>query len=202
MESLKLKVENRTILYYNQYKYRVMISISNQQGFPSPWQHQSKTEMNVLTLIRDFAAENVQGNKIRHTYSGVSFYSNDLDAVNKFHALGPKKSTQIFEAELAPAGVKLFKKDPPAKYRAYLKDKRIESSVKDELCTFFVNNTGLKPNGPLHSFIHPNNTYRFNYAWIHAGQYFDYDDPAALTYISLLFPGIVGKTYKLEKKQD
>jgi hypothetical protein len=202
MGSLKLKVEIRPSLYYKKYKYRALIKIPNARGFPTRWGRSVPGHKEMLTTIRTFIGENIEGNSCRYTYSGISFYSNDLDAVNAFYALSSTHSKEIFEAEIGPQGIKIFKKDPPAKYRAYLKDKKIESTVRDELCEFFVNNTKLKPNGPLYRFVRPENTYRFSHTWIYSGQYFDYDDPAILTYMTLLFPGIIGKTYKLEKQQS
>jgi hypothetical protein len=202
MELLKLKVEIRPSLYYKKYKYRALIKIPNARGFPTRYHRSLSNDKVMLTTIRTFIGENIEGNSRRYTYSGISFYSNDLGAVNEFYALSSTHSKEIFEAEIGPQGIKTFKKDPPAKYRAYLKDKKIESTVRDELCEFFVNNPKLKPNRPLHRFVRPENTYSFSHTWIYSGQYFDYDDPAILTYMTLLFPGIIGKTYKLEKQQS
>ena len=202
MESLKLKVESRSQLYYKKYKHKCTIKAKNSRGFPAPWFEHTKKDRTLLTLIRNFGYDHEEDNLIRYSSGSISFYSNDLDKVKEFHAMCPEKASQIREVELAPTGIKLFKREPPAKYRSYLRDQKIETTIRDELSEFFANNPKLKPNGPLWRFIRPENTYRFNFAWVHSGQYFDYDDPGMLTYVSLLFPRLVGKTYKLEKQQS
>ena len=202
MESFKLKVEQRMTLYYNQYKYKCGISVDNAQGYPAPWRNSTKLDRELLTRIRDFTEKHNEGNKFRQSYGSISLYTNDLNTVTKFHRLSPKKASAVHEVELGPDGVKVFSKQPPANYRIYLKDKKVEYSVVDDFKEFLDRNPNIKPNRPLRRFVYSRNSYRFKHTWIYSGYFFDYDDPNVLTYVSLLFPGMVGKTYKLEKKQD
>lgn len=178
------------------------MSVDNAQGYPAPWRNSTKLDRELLTRIRDFIQEHNEGTKFRQSYNSISLYTNDLDIIIKFHALCPKKASAIHEVELGPDGVKVFSKQPPANYRIYLKDKKVEYSMIEEFKEFLDRNPNIKPNRPLRRHVYSRNTYRFNHTWTHSGEFFDYDDPNILTYVSLLFPGVVGKTYKLEKKQD
>lgn len=211
-----MKIDTRATLYYNKYKYKTTLFYTKDYDSNSWCALTGKRYSNyrtILGLIKDFIRDYNADNKFRRKASSVTLYSNDLDTVIKFRLLNIKEATPITEVELAPHGTKLFSRTPPAKYRAYLKNARIDSKFIDDFGKFLSKNTKIKPNSSLIRLIfskkfnsrlaggyYPNRT-SHNY-WIHSSQFFDYDEPSILTYVNLMFSDIIGKTYKLEKKQN
>lgn len=134
----------------------------------------------------------------RHEGDKMAVFTNDIAILEKLLDICPKSEfTQLI---LSPAGVKYFKKDPPANYRVYLKSKRIEADTRESIIDFLTTRNLASGSGTLLRNL--NSQRQWQNSYIHTGQYIDYDDESTLTYMSLIFPGIIGKTYKLEKKTD
>lgn len=134
----------------------------------------------------------------RHEGDKVAVYTNNIDILVELTQL--QKDAELTEIILSPAGTKYFKMDPPAKYRSYLKNKRIDSDTRESLLDFFETRNLVTPSGSLLRGLKSSSQYRNS--WVSSTQYLDYDDDTTTTYLSLMFSGIIGKTYKLEKKTD
>lgn len=133
---------------------------------------------------------------IRFEGDKMSMYTNDMDILEQMAKIQP--TVELTQIVLSPAGTKYFKSNPPAKYRVYLKARRIDESTRNSLLDFFKRDLGT-PCGSLKGNIEAKNAWRWS--WITNHNFIDYNEETTLTYMSLMFPGILGKTYKLEKKQ-
>jgi hypothetical protein len=206
--SLKFKTEDRTILYYNKFKYKVSvqtlrvqervqesIQLGNLISLPEIYTA-SRTDREKISIFLDLYREN---NKFRLEGDRITFFSNDLALIEQFQSLA--NSALITEA-VVTHGVKLFKNTPPAKFRSYLKTTRIESEFRSEFVKYLERTDGLRPNNPFLRCLYPQSSWGYKYIWIYDHYFIDYDDPSMLTYMHLMFPNVLGKTYKLEKKSS
>lgn len=134
----------------------------------------------------------------RHEGDKVAVYTNNIDILSELVKV--QNDAELTQIVLSPAGTKYFKLDPPAKFRSYLKNKRIDADTRESLIDFFETRDLVRPSGSLLRGLKSNSQYRNS--WVSSTQYIDYDDDTTTTYLSLVFSGIIGKSYKLEKKTD
>jgi hypothetical protein len=105
----------------------------------------------------------------------------------------------ISEIDLSPTGVIYFKRhDPPATNRTYLKSKRVTNEEKKELLDYFNRTPSIYPSRALASWINYPSSYGISYS--SQSHFVDYDYEGTQMMLHLLFPNLVGKSYKLEKK--
>lgn len=130
----------------------------------------------------------------RREGDGAAIYTDDHNIINEFLAFSP--NSQITRVVPMPSGVIQFKKEPPAAYRVYFKTTSHPGSVRQDLIDYLDRTPDMDPNfvllralGQEWPMIH-----------FHNGQYLNYNDDRNLLMMHILFPGILGKTYKLEKK--
>jgi len=134
----------------------------------------------------------------RHEGDKIAVFTNDIAILQEM--LSIQSDVKLTELLLSPAGVKYFKNDPPSKYRVYLKSKRITDDERDSLLTFLERTDIVEGCDGLRRNLSSSVNYRNS--WVHTGQFIGYNEESTLTYFSLLFSGLVGKSYKLEKKTD
>ena len=124
----------------------------------------------------------------------VCIYSNEIDIINEVLDFSP--SAEVTQIVPMPSGVIQFKKDPPAAYRVFLKTLSKPGSIRQELIDYLERTPDMVPNSVLKRAL--------SYTWrninFHDSQYFNYNDDRNILVMHLLFPGILGKSYKLEKK--
>ena len=228
MVSFKLKVEERSTLYYSKYKYRVAIShpflylaywcnsikelreriaddamlhernkVKYQLG---EFVHPTEAEYNKLGKILAFRKKfnNEPDTGTRHERDSISFFCNDITLFDGVRKINP--GATITEVKLLPAGVKYFTKEPKIKYRLYLKTKRVELELRDELLDYVRRTPDLYCNLPLENWLR--STSRYKHIWMRDNCTIDYNNESVLTMMHLLFPKITGKSFKLEKRQD
>ena len=220
MASFKSKVENRTHLYYNKFRYKLKITepnifaaheAANVDEFRAVLKEELVHALNYPYALRRLSPEfdedtlssfisfRVKYEKddrvtFRKEHDTVSVYSSDLSILNEVYDFKPDAT--LFEAQVSPAGVKYFTREPPAKYRAYLRNKRVEDTFSDDMIMFLERNPDVKPSEAFkYSML---SIYKSR--WAHEGHFIDYNDESILTMLYLMFSGVIGKTYKLEKK--
>jgi hypothetical protein len=88
----------------------------------------------------------------------------------------------------------LFKREPPAKYRAYTTNGKMPSDFKESFMDYITRTPDVRPSSSFMNYFGRRNTYLWD------KYYIDYDDEKNLMMIMLMFPGMIGKKYKLEKK--
>lgn len=220
--SLKLKVEEREKLYYSKYAYKAVCRVKGAHytnNITSIDEYKDKIQTiqgglrrypvhipdgleeidyhDLDTLIRYIVKfEKNEKGTLRREGNNITFFSNDLDFLKKAPStFSPKK---LFKAELLPAGVKYFKRDVPAPYRVHMKEARVPASIKNDVISFIRKNEGVEGSSAFMMWLH--RPHRWDQVWCSKTFYINYNEPSQLTMMHLLFPEIIGKNYKLEKK--
>lgn len=213
----KLKVEYRPRLYLKKYVYKAKFKMLD-----AFWTRSAKTYQDVLEHInryKQYHAPNRNYNLaelkkyvewrnnnkdnigVRIEGNSVSIFANDIDWLEKeLAALVP--DAKFYRVQMYEDNTLYFLKEPKFKYRVYFKSgsapkdflqsvshfiEQYKDNKKVKVCNSLV--IGAKTGGPK---------YRFSY--LHSSYHIDYVDEAMLTIIHMLFPNLVGKVYKLEKR--
>lgn len=136
---------------------------------------------------------------IRLEYNKICVFSNNIKILNEIYNID-KNAVLTQAVNPSEPGVLLFARQPEFKFRTFIKNKKVSSDFKETLMGFLDAHPYLKPCGALKNRLNdPKVTTNFGYLGF--GTYFiDYNDDAMLTYFHLVFPEVVGKTYKLEKR--
>lgn len=135
---------------------------------------------------------------IRLEYAAMDIYTNDISLLNKYYDISP--NTIVFSEAIGnfTDDVMFFSKEPKFKYRVYLKSKRMPDNFKHDFLKFVTTHPSVNPCNALVNHLTSNSMWR--HAIPHDGLYLEYDDESTITLICLMFPGVAGKTYKLEKR--
>ena len=226
LSKLVIKTLDRTNLFFNKFVYRINVTgvpsvhrinkcaniqdyidyidklyadwESSNQRYPNGW-YRTPPNSSDIDLVR---VENLIGlmqkynDKSLITYrsenSTVSVYTSDLVLAKEFaDTLSVGLLTQV---NPMPTGVMLFKREPPAKYRAYATNNKMTPDFKESFVAYLERTPDVKPSSSFKNSF----TRRYNYLW--DNYYVDYDDEKNLMMMMLMFPGLIGKKYKLEKK--
>jgi hypothetical protein len=220
-------IDQRASLYYNKFKYRARFHC---RGITLAWF--DYTEDEILERIKrnhkrfiganaknilDFYNWKISTKKdktatVRIEGEIASVFSNDLDLLKTLENIGCHVDyTEVDDTIIS--GVKYFVKEPKFKYRIYLKSKRVSDDFREKLQKFIERyentDTVIVPSGSLSRWLRDDSNYTrgsWSYNWHNcytSSNYFiDYDDESTLTLFSLMFSGIVAKSYKLEKRPD
>lgn len=229
LSNLVINTVDRTNLFFNKFSYRVNINgvpcsywmrrcktiddyiaqlehqydlyEEQQKRYQHQWYrkplHPSEIDLqkieNLLTLIQRYKDKSIV--TYRHEHENISIYTNDLEIAKVF---AEKLDVSVItEVTLTPDGVKLFKREPPAKYRAYTTNGKMPNDFKQEFIEYLERTPDVRPSEAFYTYLHRNRGYQ-SYLW---DTYFiDYDDDKNLMMMTLMFPGMIGKKYKLEKK--
>ena len=220
--SLKLKVEEREKLYYSKYTYKAVCRVHGAYytyNVKSIDEYKEKIldfkrelrrlpvqlsrdlddadYLDIDSLIR-YTNRFEKNNKgsIRRESNSVTFFSNDLDFLKK--APSTLRPLKISQAVLLPAGIKYFKREVPAPYRVHFKETRISIELVDDIRNYVEKTSGVEASSSLNMWLH--RPYRWNQVYVSKSFFINYTDPSQLTMMHILFPEVIGKNYKLEKK--
>jgi hypothetical protein len=127
----------------------------------------------------------------------MSVFSNDDKVLSDMVKIQP--NAKLVKILPSPFGIKYFKKDPPSKYRIYLKSSKISEDTRDSLRAF-ISRDLASPSKSLSRALASQNHWKWSY--VYDGHFINYDEETTLSYMGLMFPEIIGKVYKLEKKTD
>ena len=145
---------------------------------------------NLIELMQKYNDKTIV--KYRNEHDTVSVYTSDLDIAKEFtNTLSIGLLTQV---NVMPAGIMLFKREPPAKYRAYTTSNKMPTDFKESFIAYLERTPDVKPSSSFRNYF----ARRYNYLW--NKYYVDYNDEKNLMMMMLMFPGMIGKKYKLEKK--
>jgi hypothetical protein len=222
MDLLKFKTDTSKTLYFNQYKYKVCLSltgahltrgISTIEKFNERVSKrnnrinqyiQSLIHGDPLNQIPTNAIEKfmawrlTNGNKlhIRLEFNKVHFYSNDISLLETILTISPNvECYQALDVQV-PAGIKYFSKQPKFEYRVYLRDILLAENDYNDLKKFhyqYEYSSEFKFSPGLTYILKNNRRYIIKY-------YIDCKTESSMTHLYLLFSNILGKKYKLEKR--
>jgi hypothetical protein len=227
LSKLVIKKLDRTSLFFNKFTYRINIhsvpSVNwvhkcaniqdyidhiddkyrvweeTNQKYPSSWYRiptkSSDLDLlrieNLIDLIHIYNDKSVVS--YRKEYESLSVYTTDLKIAKVF---ADKLSVGIItEVDPMPTGVMLFKRQPLKKYRAYATNNKMPTEFKQEFLAYLEKTPDVKPSSAFAGYF---SRARQTYLW--DKYYLDYDDEKNLMMMMLMFPGMIGKKYKLEKK--
>ena len=134
----------------------------------------------------------------------IAFFSNDLKFLDEITSkIGVEYKLDITKAESSGfVGIKYFVKQPKHKYRVYLRSKRVEDTLHDDLDQLFKRTKSLYPSPALKKWANTK-THRYGlwyFRWTSSMHFIDYDDESVLSYLALTHGDILGKRYKLEMR--
>lgn len=216
-----LQVDSREQLYYNKYEYRATFKIKgisrtrrtkSVDEFTTRWKlmqsrygvHKSEVdESNIKRFIiwRDTRAVNKKI-LIRLEQHTCSVFGNDLPFLETLSdALNPIKITYKYvDVQNIPPGVK-YLKSPKYSHRLYLRCKQITQADANEMFDFFKryknkNTTSIEPCNALYRILDR----RRGYYYLNNSYFIDYNDESTLALLGIMFPDLLGRRYKLEKR--
>lgn len=220
-------IDQRASLYYNKFKYRARF---NCRGITLAWFNYTEDEIvekikrypnrfsNANSKhILDFYNWKVATKKdktatVRIEGEIASVFSNDLDLLKTLEIIGcPVDYTEVDDTIIA--GIKYFVRDPKFKYRIYFKSKRVNEDFRTKLQNFIERykdtDTVIVASGSLTSWLKDDSnyvrgswSYHWNKCYTSSNYFIDYNDESTITLFSLMFSGMISKTYKLEKRPD
>jgi hypothetical protein len=230
LSKLKIKTVDRDNLYFNKYLYRAYIRGPNLYwaqyskdideyceritAEQEEWQSRSDKDnhywrsnkytpdpidysliTHLIKLRKKYYNNKIIG--MRHEGNSVCVYTNDLAIIEGIVKV--KSNVVLSEAVIAPKGIKYFKNEPPAKYRAYMTNNQMPAEFKTDMIEYLGRTPDIRPSKAFESFLIPKR-YHHPTVWLWSNYFVDYDDERNLMMLMLMFPGSIGKTYKLEKK--
>ena len=224
MELLKslANPEDRNKLYFNKFRYRSTL-ITRYLGFiyythsitdyreklnqvaqhRAQWARQvdmSHCDFYLIEKVINFREHHKDRKDVtlRLEHDKLSVFTNDIDILNKVYDIFPK--TYLSEVTLTEPGVMLFVKEPAYKYRIYLKSRQVSTEFKEDFFDFVTTNPSVSASPALVNTLR--NPRRARYPFMHGGYFLNYNDESTVTLLGLLFPQILGKVYKLEKRPE
>lgn len=175
----------------------------SKQRYPNGWFRKplSSAEIdldrieNIITLIQKYNDKSIV--KYRNENSTLGIYTSNLDIAKEF--ANTLKIGTLTQVNVMPTGIMLFKREIPAKYRAYMSNSRMPSDFKQELLDYLKRTPDINPSNAFYTWLHRGSYHNYN-PMLWNKYYVDYNDEKNLMMMMLMFPGMIGKKYKLEKK--
>ena len=221
---------DRTKLFFNKFCYRTVVTVpssywvqkaktvddyledikekyllweSTKNRYPGSWYREpvkpDEIDKDKIEKIINLVNANKDKSLVKYRCEGdnMQVYTNDLKLVTEFAKFA--KNNLITKVNPCPDGIMYFKKEPPAKYRAYMTNNKAEANFKEEFLEYLGKNQDVQPSNAFYAYLHRGTRFAYqSYLW---DKYFiDFNDERNLMMMTLLFPGAIGKKYKLEKK--
>jgi hypothetical protein len=138
---------------------------------------------------------------LRGEHNTLAVFSNDLSYLQTLEAIDPSLEIDYTEVQRSEyEGVKHFVKDPPHKFRVYLKSRRVTEEFPKDIKQLLDRLDGLHPSPALVEWL--TRKHSWSYRWSSASYFIDYDDESTLSYLALMHGDMLGKKYKLEKRPE
>lgn len=150
----------------------------------------------IFAIISDSTLKNSYATRREHR--ALTFYTNDMNLVNRLHSI--QQDAKINTVRPMPEGIIEFKREPPAAYRVFLRSCTIPCEIKTQILDYLMRTPDVQPSDALYKWLNTTNKYGAIKCWTWSSHYFDYSDINNLLMMKLIFPEIIGKNYRLEKK--
>lgn len=224
-----IKVVEKTQLYFNKYSYKATATTTgiyyvssaktmadftqlvmdryeewdtHKGRYPHGWYREPTplADHNLVLIEQIIDIKNsLKGSDVRfrHEYQTFSLYTNDEKLIKR---LINDSNWSIEQANVSPEGIKYFKKDPPAKFRTYLTNNKVDPNFISEMIDYLDRTSDMSASDAFYTWLRRGKRHVYNYCWLNSFHFIDYNDEKNLMMMHLMFPGAIGKTYKLEKK--
>lgn len=226
---LEIKKVNRLNLWYNKYRYKLVIADNNLRILNYCNDYDSYVNRLSRTVIRYkdrtmakpysdpylvpnyfnekliksiYELKNSGNAKFRLENNYLSIFCDDLSSYKKITKC-KAQNMELQEALAMPDGVIYFKKHtPPAKHRIYMSGKEVPKELKYELRDYLSKNLDINASTILYRYV-LNHDSVFSRAhptfYADRAYYLNYDNEHHVMMLHILFPNMFGKNYKLEK---
>jgi len=220
----KIKVKDSKCLYFNKFSYKVRLKADELQCVTIYANHMDNFRQILKERLRNqpnysYYRRKIDRNKVnyeavekfltfrntyrknknlvafRHEGSSIFIYANELKIIDEVLDIG--FTAEVTQIVPMPSKVILFKKDPPAAYRIYCKTSTHPGSIRQELRDYLERTPDMVPSRALEISL----IKTWPKAYFQKSYYFDYNDDRNTLVMHLLFPDLLGESYKLEKKQ-
>lgn len=224
-----IKIIDKTALYFNKYIYKASVTTAGaywvrssndiddfikqvteryedwskqKSKYPHGWYREplrvDSHDLDLISQIIDIK-NSLKNTDVRFRQENDTFsiYTNDEKLINQ---LSKDNNWKLEQINLSPAGIKYFKKDPPAKFRAYTTGNKVSSEFCPEMIEYLNRTPDLQPSNAFYQWLHRRTKYQHSHVWLWSNYFIDYNDERNLMMLRLMFPEAIGKTYKLEKK--
>jgi len=228
MESFKLKIDNRTSLYFSKYRYRAQCRVMgacytyytrNIEEFKKKLENTKASRNHYRIQVMNSKFEETYDyidfeqihklftwrdeknpDKYMHRIQGdhISFFSNDLELLKTLTDIDPEPIYS--EAIVEKTDVLYFKKEPKYKYRTFFKGRKVPVNFNDNVNSL-IEMYGDKLNFSPGMVRFMNKYSRSPYRYMHTSYYIDYNDPSMLTILGIWFNDLLAKTYSLKKEE-
>jgi len=167
-------------------------------------------DLDAIERFIDWRNRNTKGKdkqamlRVEGKVAGV--FSNDLQLLTTLENLTPGLVVDYTEIDQSiPQGVKYYVNKPKHNYRVYLRSKRVDEKIKEDLSRFvdrYKNTeTVIVPSNAFKLWLNPiQNKWLWNTNYLSSHYYLDFDQESTDTLFSLMFGNLIGKRYKLEKQ--
>ena len=201
--------EYRDKLYYNKYKYKLIISFETLHFFTysnynlKNWETNVRKKLSGKTLVTTLNFKDhllnmrdlTKKQNIRQRTEGdkLSLFFNDITEVTDFKSNFPASfPITTYESIVSnEPKVKFFMRKPKFKFRAYMKTKRVTIQEKKELEDFLENASfELKLSSSLNRWFKLSRS-----SFLFSNFYFDFNDELAQTYLALSMSDYIEKYY-------
>jgi hypothetical protein len=143
------------------------------------------------TIDKDKCMIRIQGDM-------VSFFSNNLNLLETLKSID--NNLRFFESKVLAPNTIYFKKQPKFKFRTFFKGKRCPEEFLPNILEFSERYVDLNLSQGLKRLANDRKNTISKFLYLHSSYFVEYDDESMITIMHMLFPGMVGKTYKLDKR--
>ena len=150
---------------------------------------------NVLNLEQKYKIK--QDFTLRREGNNCCIYTSNKKLLTEVLSFAP--DAKVDQVVLMPTGVLVFKREPPAKYRAYMSNRKMPLDFKEDFIEYMNRTPDIRPSNAFYTYLHRSSNGHYP-PWLWDKYYIDYDDEKNLMMMTLMFPGMIGKKFKLEKK--
>lgn len=139
---------------------------------------------------------------VRQEGNTLSVFSNNLDLLLIPKYWNIKCNFFLSESKVENfSGIKYFAKQPKNDYRVYLRSKKVTNEIVVQLRDFIERNKKSKPSKGLMLWLNFNNKISWKSRYCNSSYFIDYDDESFLTYLAICHGELLGRKYKLEKRE-
>lgn len=218
MQMLKFGPSSRDRLFYDKYEYGICVSIVEggilraktlkelnsainyrNQARAQYWGTKSsidgKVKDNLLAVWHELDAVR-DSIKIVASYNILYIYSNDTSVLEHLANLQEVKYNIAVQAIVNKPRDVILKTNPKFKFRSYFKDRSLTEIERDRLLEFIKSR---EDSFGVTTYF-KDSLSRYTYHWLQRHQFVEHNDPKDITMLSLVVPGLIRKTLRIQAK--